>query len=368
MPAAEYHAAPGLSNGQMKDLLISAFHYWDRHRNPESLCAATIIADGKRRHCNDRRVDHPTSSCKYFQRQAETPAMRLGTALHAAVLESDTFLDRYSYELTKADFPDALETVEDIKEWLDGRCVVYKKSEPKPKLIEIAKSIDPTVQIMDDLMRGQFASNRGKVVLKKQEYDRVFGMAKALLREPALRPILAKGKREVSIFAIDPETGVLVKCRYDWLDAADTSQYMGRGSTPPGRSLDLKTYSERGEDIDRTIMKAIRYEGYDRQGWFYRHVARLAGLGEVDWHNAFVSSETPYEVRIKVMGPGYTPTSRYWEEAGGEVMGLIRRYARLQQEFGDEPWAYQQDIEPVRDSEMPGIGYREREAERVYEG
>jgi hypothetical protein len=62
------------------------------------------------------------------------------------------------------------------------------------------------------------AEQAGKVVIRKpEERSQVMGMADAILSHPRATRLLSGGKAEQSCFALDPATGVLVKCRPDYL-------------------------------------------------------------------------------------------------------------------------------------------------------
>ena len=219
----------------------------------------------------------------------------------------------------------------------------FKKSALKPELEAVAA--EAGAPILSRLLSDRAKLDYGKKYLDKAEWAQVCRMAAALEREAALKPYLRDGVGEVSIFAIDPDTGLLLKCRLDWMAACRCV-------------VDLKSFSDRGESIDTTVSKAIAYQGYNRQVWFYLHVMRLAGLDGFSWLYAFVESDAPYEVRLRSMGPD---GSRYWNATGAEIQGAMRRFAEYEGEFGVEPWAYHQQVRPVTDSEMGRVIYREDE-------
>lgn len=353
MPSAAYHASAGLSNSGMKSLACSPLQHWFENIRPNR------------------------------EPREETPYMRLGTALHAAVLEPDTFLDRYACKVTKEDFTECLDTVAELKQWLveHGGST---KGPNKPDYIKEALRIGG-VKILDEEMRRHAAGCLARGVpiagmLDKVEWEKVYGMAQALRREEALQPLLARGRKEVSIFVIDPETKALLKCRIDWLQqdacgACDGSGWvihfgsevqtkctLCRGTKlSGGTAIDLKSFSDRGASIDDTVIRAIRYEGYIRQAWFYRYILKIAGLGDFEWVNAFVQSEAPYETRLRSMGPNLTKNAKYWEQTGLQCLSLIKKYADCQRVFGTEPWAYYQNIVPVLDSELPGLAFKATE-------
>lgn len=344
LPAHVYHASPALSNSGLKLLAIDPLEFWHQIVNPER---------------------EPSPS---------TPSQDLGTALHAAVLEPDTFLKRYDWERTEEDFPGCLKTSDHIKEWLDAHTVPYKKSDAKPALKALAKRADPTVRILEDETATHEAANlaNGVNTLSKTDWARVNGMARALLREPEMKALLSTGKREVSIFAEDPVTGVLMKCRMDWWAPVYCDSCGGDGRVsliaawPPANCpncsgtgvtsatiVDPKTFSTQGLPVNVAVKRAIQTYGYVNQAVFYKNMHLLAGFGPARWINAFVSTEDPFHVRLRELGPdGDSGTHKYWDIAEKNMRTLINRYAEYRATFGDRPWAYAQRVELVGDSDV----------------
>lgn len=81
--------------------------------------------------------------------------------------------------------------------------------------------------------REREARAEGLIPVLAEDYALVKGMADAVLMHEGARRILeADGKPEVSVFAEDPETGVRVRARFDWLGtkAADLKTTAGSAS------------------------------------------------------------------------------------------------------------------------------------------
>lgn len=322
IPASEYHAIPALSASGMKDLSVSALRFWYLHVNP----------------------DRPP--------REETAEMRFGTALHCAVLEPGEFDKRYCRALDASDIEGCLVTCDDIRQWLrdQGR---HPKGTKKADLIAQALEWNPDVPILDVLTAKDEIANEGKVRLSKDEWERVRGCADALRNEPAIQGLLAEGRSEITLTATDPDTGVPLKCRLDWLG--------------PKAILDLKTFSQqRGKSINKCVTDAIFYERYMRQAWLYSHVEALASGRDkytgaqngLDFVMAFCESDPPHEVRIRVLrsrtsgGPNL-----YWMTSMHEARGLMRLYAECVRTFGEKPWRFAQDIDPLLDEEIPQLAY-----------
>ena len=272
IPAEEYHAAPGLSHSGMKDLMVSPLRYWYLHINP------------------NRPQDK------------QTPEMKFGTALHCSVLEPEQFRKRYACEVTEEDFPGCLVTMDHLKAWLRDRSI-STTAKLKSELVQRVLDYDPEAPILDVLLALHAEKTCGMELLDKDSWYRASGATEALMEEPAIKEILQSGNAEVSIFAVDPETGVLLKARMDWVS--------------PSCTLDLKTFTQmRGRSIDDSVARAIFYEGYYRQAYFYTLLRSLAGSKVSRFVFGFVESDQPHEVRIRQLSEkGHGEAHAYWERA-----------------------------------------------------
>lgn len=153
---------------------------------------------------------------RFGERRDTTRAMEIGTALHCAILEPERFATDYMM----------------LREVTDRRASAYK---------EACKV---------------WSAER---VLTGTEADKVAGMQESVRSNPHLSGYLsAPGRYELSMFATDPETGVLVKCRFDKL-------------IDNGPALDLK----KTQDI-REFGKSVANYGYHIQAAFYSDVYKWA--------------------------------------------------------------------------------------------
>lgn len=153
---------------------------------------------------------------RFAERREPSRAMEIGTALHCAILEPDRFSSEYML----------------LRHVADRRASEYKQA----------------VAV--------WGSER---VLVASEADRVAGMQESVLSNPNLRPALSSpGRCELSVFATDPETGVLVKCRFDRIN-------------DNGLAVDVK----KTQDL-RDFAKAVANYGYHMQAAFYSDVWRWA--------------------------------------------------------------------------------------------
>lgn len=304
MTLTDYQSTPGLSNSMMKDLAVSQLRFWHRWLNPA------------------RVPEEPTAE------------MQLGTALHCAMLEPLAFHDRFACELEPPE--GTLDTMDELRQWLRDNGVAPKGTR-KADVIGQVQMVNRHQPILEVLKAQHAAQHAGKVVFKAGDWLRIYHCSDALRAEPVAMEILSIGECEVALSAPEPTTGVLLKGKLDWLN--------------PGVTLDIKTFSSRGKSIDRTVADAIYYNDYVRQAYIY---SLLRG-GSYDHVLAFVESEPPHEVRIKVLRPG---NSLYWQKARAEVIQLCRLYAECQERFGDKkPWREPRELEPLQDEEMPGLVY-----------
>ena len=311
MTEAEYFAAPGLSQSDMKDLAVSPLRYWHKHLNPA------------------RPVDEPTGE------------MRLGSALHCAMLRPKDFDKEYACELIAPDY--CLDTIDQLRQFIRDKGDVPKGTR-KDDVIAQVLMIDPSAPVLQVLTQRHAEKHDGKVIFKRDDWLRIAGMAAALADEPHVQRLMAEGSAEVPIFVKDPDTGVQLKAKVDWWRDDCT--------------VDFKTITVRdGQTVDQSVAREILYRMYYRQAYFY---CLMRGWPDFrgEFIMPFVESDPPHEVRIRSLSPGSNNGNLYWQRAALEVRALVRTYAECMEHFGpDKPWRYAQDVRPLEDAEMPGMGW-----------
>jgi hypothetical protein len=314
IPSDEYFAMPGLSNSGMRDLAISPLRFWFLHLNPN----APLIEP--------------------------TPEMKFGTALHCAVLEPQEFDKRYAKEFSETDSPGCLKTIEDLRNFL-REAGMTPKGTRKADVISQVQSAYPNAPIFDVLVEEHARATAGKILLSPEDWNRCFNASVSLLSEPRMAALLEKGQAEVSMFATDPETGVPLKARMDWVR--------------DDLILDVKTFSQkRNKSIDKSISDAIFYEAYYRTAYVYSKVRGWPKEWAGDFVLAFVESDPPHEVRLKMLRPKVGGQANvYWTRAMLEVRGLIQTYAECAKEFGDKPWRYAQEVTLLTDEDMSQMAW-----------
>ena len=143
---ADYHADPAVSASHLHAVAASPYHYWKRFVDPNR------------------------------QRLEPTPAMRLGTLVHCAVLEPDHLLQRY------------------------GVCGPRNTKAGKEQAAEMAAS--------------------GIEAVTEADMALALSMAAAVRDHPAAALLLANGKAEQSFWWDDITSGLRCKCRPDWYNGA----------------------------------------------------------------------------------------------------------------------------------------------------
>ena len=312
MTRGEYDAAPGLSQSMLKDLAISPLRMWHRWLRP------------------DREPEEPTA------------AMRVGSAVHAAVLEPGTFDARYACEMIPP--KGSLDTMDDLRGFLRENGQTPKGTR-KADVIAQVQAFAPLVPICEVLYQQHAAQHAGKVICKADEWANIQGAKNALLEEPKIQEILKTGEAEKPLFSVDADTGVRLKGVLDW-DRADLF-------------LDLKTFTQReGKSIDQSIAADIYWRRYHHQAVFYS-ILKGWPKWQGDCVLAFVESEPPHETRIKAIRPKLGgQVAMLWERPRQEIRGLIRLYRDCMEHFGpDKPWRYAAELSQVDDLEIPALSF-----------
>jgi hypothetical protein len=311
MTRAEYDAIPAVNYSLLKDLSVSPLRAWYKHIRP------------------GRDPITPTAE------------MELGTALHCAVLTPIEFDRRYVCDITPPE--DALETIEDIRNWIRSKGSTPKGTR-KAEVIAQCYAMPGHPPVVE-ILREQFAvENAGKVIVKHEDWERIIGMALALADEPVLVKMLEQGEPDKCLEAIDSDTGLRLKGLLDW----DESNV-----------LDLKTFTvKHGRTVDKSVADAIWYEKYYLQAIFY---SKLKGWPKWkgDFVFAFVESDPPHETRLRAIRPGMTGAPNLlWQRGVMEIKGLLRTFKDCMEYFGVyRPWRYACQVTEVEDQEIPGVMY-----------
>lgn len=213
MPAAQYFAVEAMSQSGAKAMLRSPMHFRYERENP----------------------------------RPPTAAMRLGTAVHAGILEPETF----------------------------------------EKTVAIAPDVDARTKEGRAIRDAFLAAAAGKIVLSREDFDRARRCVDAVYRHPSARYLLEGSEREISLFWRDGRYKVACKAR---LDARNH-----------GGIIDLKTTQDASaDDFSRTIANF----GYHVQGaHYFSGCEHLFDETPAFFVDIAVETEAPYGVACHAL-PG----------------------------------------------------------------
>lgn len=248
-----YHADRSLGSGSVRELANHPIYYW------------------RDSWMNQLRADEDEDLTE-AARERRDAALIFGRALHKFVLEGRAaFEAAFAPRPTKADHPEALDTVEDIRGCL--RALGQKVSGSKADLIERMRLADPAAVLWEDVLADFKArcARDGITPLKASTYIQAVGAASFIADDERVRPAFQGGRPEVSVFAeID---GVPCKCRLDYVR-------LGReGEHTVGLITDLKSYSNiKGMPPERAVLSAVANYRLDIQAALYLELA--AGIPE----------------------------------------------------------------------------------------
>lgn len=252
----DYHAGPGISKSHL-DVIAekSPLHYWYKYINP------------------DRVRDEPT------------PDMKLGSAIHSAILEPDLFESDY---IVSPAFN---------RRTKEGRALAAEFEE----------------------------ENAGKTVLTLDDYEICLAIRDRVYKHPIASGLLSGGKAEQSFYAIDPETGELIKCRFDYLHESGAA------------AIDVKSTLDASP---AGFAKSCANFRYDIQPAWYFDILDLL-YGEVPEHWIFLAFEKkpPYAIGVYYVTPEIIDRARiaarrdflriveckrnnHWPDYGEEAMPL----------------------------------------------
>lgn len=122
----------------------------------------------------------------------------------------------------------------------------------------------------------------GATPILAKDYRIACDMADAVDSNPLARSLLTEGRPEVSAWAEDPETGVLLRGRFDYLNADNF--------------VDLKTVA--GPSDPREFAWTVRKFHYTFQAAYYQRLLQLNGHGAPPPYWVAVSKDAPYDVYV----------------------------------------------------------------------
>jgi len=239
VPEADYHAGNGISNSMLKHMDPSPAHYKVARETPNSDTAATAF----------------------------------GSLFHMLVLEPARF-------------------EQDV--WTAPDCARRSKDE-KAKWADFWSSSEGKIRVDVD---GKIVYKDKAGVIKKDSaltLEVARGMADSVLAHPLARNILGSGMKEKSIYSLDPDTGLLLRCRVDCIP--DNSNVI----------LDLKsTLDASPEAFNKSI---VNFE-YHVQGAMYLDIVNEQGLEREIFMIVAAEKTPPYAVGVYQLGLSFIEIGR----------------------------------------------------------
>lgn len=300
---------------------------------------------------------------RLYGEDKDTDALIFGAALHARILEGRAaFEAKFCSEFDKSAVDGALDTVAELKAWLDQYGQTSLSGKKKDDLIAMVRNIDPNQPVAEVIKQQWAAKNEGKVALKPKRWAQVETAARWVQRDPLLSAVMedgtfSHGAPEVSIFY--EENGVRLKARFDRLLRHAI--------------VDLKSFAPRGTGrIEDLALKAIQTMRYHIQSADYirawHRAKALYAAGQVFGDQPFSTflaecfdREEPAWIWIMVKSVGAPqPLVIDWQanfvkkRAAEQVEEAIETYVRLRDEHGDdEEWPPMRPAVTVTDSDLP---------------
>lgn len=97
-----------------------------------------------------------------------------------------------------------------------AHCVILEPNEFEHRYA-VAPDVDRRTKIGKETYAAFLAENIGKDLIDAGEYEKCLYMRDAIHSHPHASGLLTGGLQEQTYFASDPETGELIKCRFDYL-------------------------------------------------------------------------------------------------------------------------------------------------------
>ena len=277
MPDEQYFDFPAFSNSDLKLIARSPAHYWAAKRDPNRDAEST------------------------------TKAKQDGAALHCAILEPEEFKNRY---ITAPENAPRKPTISQIN--------AKNPSEGSIKSMEFWADFE------------QKAS--GRIMLLSDQYKKYMLISGTVRQHPELAVLLKDGLAEKCVFAVDPETGLLVKCKTDYYRQL--------------KLLNVITDLKSAEDARPFPFQRNAYSyGYFQQSAFYSDVWKWSGVVEqIDtWIVTVFEKIAPYAVKL------YEITGADMEFGRKQYRKALNIAAECQ---ASDHWpAYSTDITPLH---IPG--------------
>lgn len=301
----------------------------------------------------------------------ETPAMALGTAIHSMFLEPEDFVKSFvkAPALTDAQFAGKkiIQTVDDLKPYLDA--FGLKKSGKKEDLIDSVRGyLDPAQVVIWDDVKSNFERENlieKRNVLSDEDFTHLENIREEFSKQEYLPETLQNGRSEVVIIWKDAETGVMCKCRLDYVQ--------------PLAITDVKSYSVKdfNSPLLEQLRKKIIWSSYNFQYAIYAEAletainavkagtAQIHGEDDAEWIAEFlenpikqffvlyVRTQAPYQMLALELQPAEVDnagTNTYYSVASEMWRNSIKKYSHF---LKTGNWLGEKEINVLKDLHVP---------------
>ena len=313
----------------------------------------------------------------------ETDAMALGTAIHSMFLEPKDFAktyvkapsifdEEYQEKIVNNEIIPAkeiIQTVEDLKPYLE--LFGLKKSGKKEDLLNsVREYLDPNKTIIWDDVKADFEHENflsSRKVLTDEDFKTLTDMRAALKECEQLPQTIENGRAEVVIIWKDKETGIMCKCRLDYVQ--------------PLAVTDIKSYSIK--DMNTPLLDQLRkktvFSFYNFQYAIYQEAletaitavnegrAEIHGETDQEWLKEFlknpakqffilyVRTQAPYQMQALELTPAEISgagQNAYFSVAYDIWRQAIQKYSYF---LKTGKWLGESEIEVLRDEHVPNI-------------
>ena len=334
LPEDDYFSVQALSASGIKTLRCSPLDYWARNIDPN-----------------------------YEPDTEESTAKKIGRAFDRRITEGKPAFDAtYAPAIDPADYPNALRTIDEIKDRLrtfkERGIDVHLTAKNKDGYIDNLLSVDPTAQLWDAIVDKYVKEHAGREFLSGDLIRSIEVAAAHIEKHPTLSKAFTGGAAQVSIFWECPTIGIRCKARPDYLK--------------PRAIVDLKTFANKFQrPIDVAIARELSANKYQNQAaWYYEaadQVARLISEGKV-------YGEVSHELR-QGLAQGYEKTFLFifqqkgiaplargkiflrrlnnCEVAAAQNESAKQIYRQCWDKFGSDPWIDDSPITELNDEELP---------------
>lgn len=166
------------------------------------------------------------------------------------------------------------------------------------------------------------AEHQGKIILSAEDYDSVIKIRDAVHRHPVAAGLLRGGRAEQSFYAIEPETGELIKCRTDYMH--DSGAMI----------VDVKS-TEDASPVEFGKSSA-NYRYTVQPAWYHRVLDAAFGEHPQDWVFLAVEKKPPHAIGIYFVEPDQLERAHIAAQRDFEKIVACKR-AGSWPDYGVEP-------------------------------